>query len=264
MRKCILLLLLLSFFCILQAQKTNQTLPDSLFYNREYGLINKCSRKNAIAYSIKGKAFNTDTYVKRIFYLSNNKPLMKCVMTDTFRLENNILQNVYPQRNGDYMEWYENGQCRLKCTYHNDMLNGDVTFYRADGSVQQKEVWENGVWKSGQRIDSTGTHPTSNAYISEPAFPGGIVRFSAYLSDKIDKKHLSMRYDKLQKVVIWFIVNEKGGLEDIHVIDVQNPYFEKEIINIIKEMPDWRPGFFEGRPYRISYTLPFNFKDKEI
>ena len=260
MRLRLLIIVLLAATALsLYAKKTIVTPKDTVFYNRYGGFIRPCIRKEAIAYGFK-TPFNPDTYIRKIFYLSNQQPMLKAVVCDTFLL--NIYRKpeiIITQQTGDYLEWYDNGQRMIECTYKNDQLDGEYKLYNSDGSLARFELWENGVWKQGEIYDAEGKHIEKCAYLSEPSFKGGIVAYYKFIMRKLDEKHVTDRYDKLRRVQVGFVVNEQGGLEDINIINSQLPDFEKQLIDIFREMPDWNPAYSNGKPVRMHFTMNFRF-----
>lgn len=262
--KRIYLLAVLFLVVSVHAQKTIKPLNDSVFYRIEKGLIRTCLRKDAIGYGFK-QAFTPDNYIKRIFYLSNNKPLLKCVIRDTFLLGmNNKPEVIINQAVGDYIEQYESGQRKQECTYDFGVLNGDWRFYNEAGEILVAEKWEYGVWKSGVRFVSGVAQIMSNAYQCEPVFKGGDVAFYKYINKKISSEKLMDRFDIPKGVLINFGINEWGKVEDVKIINGISSDFEKTLVKIFEEMPAWRPGCIEGKTAKFRFTFPFHFRSEDI
>lgn len=63
------------------------------------------------------------------------------------------------------------------------------------------------------------------------------------------------------KVIIQFIVNEKGEVEDPRVIRGIGGGCDEEAIRVVK-LAKFKPGKQRGRPVRVQYSLPIYFKLK--
>ena len=57
-----------------------------------------------------------------------------------------------------------------------------------------------------------------------------------------------------------FIVNKDGGIVEPEVIKGVNPSLDKEALRVISGMPKWKPGSQRGKPVRVKYTVPVNFR----
>ena len=62
------------------------------------------------------------------------------------------------------------------------------------------------------------------------------------------------------KVIVQFVVNKDGSIVDPVVVRSVDPYLDKEALRVIKTMPKWKPGKQRGKPVRVSYTVPINFR----
>ncbi|NGP77395.1 energy transducer TonB [Balneolaceae bacterium YR4-1] len=63
------------------------------------------------------------------------------------------------------------------------------------------------------------------------------------------------------KVIIQFIVNEKGEVEDPQVIRGIGGGCDEEALRVVKQA-HFKPGKQRGRPVRVQYSLPIYFKLK--
>ena len=63
--------------------------------------------------------------------------------------------------------------------------------------------------------------------------------------------------DGLQKISVKFNINQEGNIVDIEAI-ASHPKLEKEAIRVIKKLPKIKPGYENGKPVVVSYSLPFS------
>lgn len=62
------------------------------------------------------------------------------------------------------------------------------------------------------------------------------------------------------RVHVSFVVEKDGSITDVKVMRSVDASLDKEAIRVIKSMPKWNPGSQRGKPVRVSYNLPINFK----
>jgi protein TonB len=57
------------------------------------------------------------------------------------------------------------------------------------------------------------------------------------------------------------VVNQDGSIVDVVAVRSSgDPSLDKEAIRVIKAMPKWKPGLQRGKPVRVKYTVPVNFR----
>ena len=61
-------------------------------------------------------------------------------------------------------------------------------------------------------------------------------------------------------VLIQFIVNRDGTVVDPEVVRSVDPNLDREALRVISTMPKWKPGLQRGKPVRVKFTVPVNFK----
>jgi periplasmic protein TonB len=91
-----------------------------------------------------------------------------------------------------------------------------------------------------------------------PEYPGGEEALYAYL-----KKSLRYPPGKQGKVFVGFIIEADGSLNDIGILKGSDPLLDQEALRVVNEMPSWKPGQQDGKPVRVRYSLPINFKSRE-
>ena len=78
-----------------------------------------------------------------------------------------------------------------------------------------------------------------------------------------------MRYPKAAekdsiegRVIVSFIVEKNGKLTNFKVVKSPDPSLSKEALRVAKSMPKWNPAKQFGKPVRVKYTIPINFRLK--
>lgn len=93
-----------------------------------------------------------------------------------------------------------------------------------------------------------------------PSFPGGDVALFKFLGDNVKYPVIAQENGVQGRVICQFVVNKDGSIVDVEVVRSVDPSLDKEAIRVIKSMPKWSPGQQRGKPVRVKYTLPVNFK----
>ncbi|MDR0370387.1 MAG: energy transducer TonB [Prevotellaceae bacterium] len=93
-----------------------------------------------------------------------------------------------------------------------------------------------------------------------PQFPGGDAAMMKYLRDNVRYPVIAQENGVQGRVTCQFVVNRDGSIVDIEVVRSVDPSLDKEAIRVIQSMPKWKPGQQRGKPVRVKYTLPVNFR----
>ena len=93
-----------------------------------------------------------------------------------------------------------------------------------------------------------------------PEFPGGTAALMQYLQKNIKYPSICRENNIQGRVLVTFIVNKDGAVVEPEVVKSVNPYLDKEALRVISTMPKWKPGSQRGKPVRVKYTVPVNFR----
>lgn len=93
-----------------------------------------------------------------------------------------------------------------------------------------------------------------------PEFPGGMAELMKYLQKNIKYPTISQENGVQGRVIVQFVVNRDGSIVDPVVLKSVDPYLDKEALRVVKAMPKWKPGEQRGKPVRVKFTLPVQFR----
>ena len=94
-----------------------------------------------------------------------------------------------------------------------------------------------------------------------PEFPGGQAELMKFLSQNVKYPALAQENGIQGRVVCQFVVERDGSIANVEVVrSSQDSSLDKEAVRVIKSMPKWTPGKQRGKPVRVKYTVPVNFK----
>lgn len=61
-------------------------------------------------------------------------------------------------------------------------------------------------------------------------------------------------------VHIHFVIEKDGSITNVKVLRSVDPALDKEAVRLVKSMPNWKPGIQRGKPVRVAYSMPIEFK----
>ena len=96
-----------------------------------------------------------------------------------------------------------------------------------------------------------------------PSYPGGQKALFKFLSENVHYPRAAEKKMIEGRVICQFVVDRDGTIEDVQVVKSGgHPSLDKEAVRVIKLMPKWKPGLQDGKPVRVRYTVPVNFRLK--
>jgi protein TonB len=93
-----------------------------------------------------------------------------------------------------------------------------------------------------------------------PEFPGGEIALLKWIAKSVKYPTLALENGIAGRVHLNFVINEKGGIDNIVVTRGVDPSLDKEAVRVIKKMPKWKPGKQRGKAVKVSFSLPINFQ----
>jgi len=99
-----------------------------------------------------------------------------------------------------------------------------------------------------------------NRLTTKPEFEGGGLALMKYLQKNIQYPQLERDNDIQGKVVLRFMVDTAGLIQDIKVLKSVSPGINKEAVRVVKQMPKWKPATYHGKPVPVYYILPVGFR----
>ena len=93
-----------------------------------------------------------------------------------------------------------------------------------------------------------------------PEFPGGMNKLGEYLAKNIKYPQMARETGIQGRVFITFVVEKDGSVTNVQVLRSLGGGCDEEAVRVVKSMPKWKPGKQRGKPVRVSYNLPVNFK----
>lgn len=93
-----------------------------------------------------------------------------------------------------------------------------------------------------------------------PEFPGGMDQMAKYLSENINYPEEAKDKNISGRLFIEFVIEKDGSVSNVKVMRSVGGGCDEEGVRVVKAMPKWKPGLMKGKPVRVHYVLPINFK----
>ncbi|MEE1303431.1 MAG: energy transducer TonB [Bacteroidales bacterium] len=97
-------------------------------------------------------------------------------------------------------------------------------------------------------------------------FPGGLDSMYAYIQKNLVYPEKAKAEGIEGRVFVTFTIEKDGSISNILIKRAIGGGCEEAAVEMIKNMPKWKPGKQRGKPARFQFVLPIKFelpKDKE-
>lgn len=93
-----------------------------------------------------------------------------------------------------------------------------------------------------------------------PEFPGGQAELMKYLNNNINYPQIAIENNIQGRVTVRFTVGKDGSVTNIVVLQGPDESLNQEAVRLVRSMPKWIPGKYNGRTVNVNYNLPVVFK----
>lgn len=93
-----------------------------------------------------------------------------------------------------------------------------------------------------------------------PEFPGGQAKLLEFLARNVRYPVKAQEKGIQGTVIISFVVGKDGNVTEPKVLRSLDPLTDAEALRVISAMPKWKPGKQNGKPLRVKYNVPIQFR----
>jgi TonB family protein len=93
-----------------------------------------------------------------------------------------------------------------------------------------------------------------------PEFPGGTKALNDFLKKNLHYPAIAIENQIEGTLFISFIVEENGETSSVTILRSLDSSCDEEALRVVGSMPDWKPGYKEGKPVRVQINLPIKFQ----
>ncbi len=94
----------------------------------------------------------------------------------------------------------------------------------------------------------------------KPVFPGGDAALMKYLATNTKFPPVAKENGIQGRVFVGFVIDKNGKVVDVEILRGVDPHLDREALRVVKSMPSWKPGKQRGKPVKVRYQVPINFK----
>ena len=93
-----------------------------------------------------------------------------------------------------------------------------------------------------------------------PQFPGGETKLMEYIAKNLTYPQEARDKGVEGRVFIGMVIEKDGSVSNVKVLRGISQECDAEAVRVISSLPKWKPGKQDGKPVRVSYQIPINFK----
>ncbi len=139
-----------------------------------------------------------------------------------------------------------------------ELADVEIASSEDDASAAQAETYVAPVVEEEEEEESA--QQIFSVVEKQPEFPGGMSELMKFLAKSIKYPVIAQENGIQGRVVCSFVVNRDGSIVDIQVMRGVDPSLDKEAVRVIGTMPKWKPGEQRGKPVRVRFILPVQFR----
>ena len=93
-----------------------------------------------------------------------------------------------------------------------------------------------------------------------PEFPGGEGKLLQFIAENTRLPKCVTDAGVKGRCVVEFVVEKDGTVSDFKILRSLHKDCDAEAIRVLKTMPRWKPGMERGKPMRVKYQVPVEFR----
>ena len=91
-----------------------------------------------------------------------------------------------------------------------------------------------------------------------PSYPGGMDALRKFLVRNLENPR-DMKEGEVANVKVKFVVGSNGELQSFLTVQDGGNEFNREVMRVLKKMPNWVPGKSKGQNVSVFYTILIKF-----
>ncbi|MBP6732837.1 MAG: energy transducer TonB [Chitinophagales bacterium] len=116
------------------------------------------------------------------------------------------------------------------------------------------------VYTVSQPVAQPVQPPVLNFAEIMPEYPGGEEALMKFVRNKTVYPDRERDLEIEGKALVRFVVNEDGSVSNISILRSDSKGFSGEGERVVAMLPKFKPGMQQGKPVRVQYILPFQFR----
>lgn len=88
----------------------------------------------------------------------------------------------------------------------------------------------------------------------------GDAELNRYIATHVKYPQIARENGIQGRVYVSFVVSKTGKVTEIKILRGVDPALDEEAVKVIKSLPPFSPGKQRGKPVKVAYNVPINFK----
>jgi protein TonB len=161
---------------------------------------------------------------------------------------------------GKSLTWYKIGQLKSEIDLSNDQYSRIVTTYWNNGTIKRQDYFNKDKLEKGTCFDSLGHKIRHFDYEIMPHYLGGDEKLLSDIANSLVYPFQSKKQGIQGRVIVKFVVDEKGSTSNISILESVNPELDEEAIRVVKNLRKFIPASRDGESVAVYYMIPINFR----
>ena len=155
--------------------------------------------------------------------------------------------------------YHYNGVIKCRAYYIDGVLEGEVLCLYSNGTTRRKDTYSSGKLVEGLCYASNGMRIAYFDFEKPAQYVGGLpalyTTVSANAQPIVTQETLGIK--GIVKALL--IINAKGAVVDVRIINGLHPLYDAEVVRICKHLGMFEPAELDGEPVNSTYPLLISF-----
>ncbi len=108
--------------------------------------------------------------------------------------------------------------------------------------------------------DATDDKPFTKVDAMPRYMGGDLLTFRNWVMNYVTYPQVMQNLGIEGRVLVAFVIGRDGYIEEIEIIESPHEKFSEEVVKVLNRSKKWTPGFNAGKPVRVRFTMPVDFK----
>jgi TonB family protein len=170
------------------------------------------------------------------------------------------------KKEGTETYYYPNGHVMATGNNKAGEMDGEWLGFYNNGKPSGKATYANGKQLSASFFQEDGTRDKSiTQFMQEAQYPGGPSQLLKFISKNFKYPDAAIKNNIEGTVIVSIRITKDGIPTDFKVIKSVDKNLDAEALNVLRQLPEWKPAILGGIPTDMYIKQPiiFQLKDKK-
>ncbi|AWV99270.1 energy transducer TonB [Arcticibacterium luteifluviistationis] len=169
------------------------------------------------------------------------------------------------KKTGAWKDYYESGILESETNYFDNKQNGDYFLYDSLGTLtthwvySNDEIIESVKGEIGEEINPMfgGCEHIEDFDLRQKCANREMYHF---IGNNVKYPSFAQKMNMSGRVFLKFVIEKDGRVGDIEVVKGLCESLDYESFRVLSSMPRWNPGYQNGKPVRVYFTIPIIYQ----